>query len=190
MTTGYAFAALAESQRGDAYVFGAEAKWSDPDPARFDCSELVEWCLRRLGVAAPDGSAAQWRWCRDAGRGCLPAQAIRTRGALLFRMSGSPTHVAISRGDGTTIEARGRAYGVNEFSAFGRAWTSGALVPGVDYSGKQGGLDVTQAELDAAIAAIKGSVDATYNALRDQIGAISARLAEIGDTLARIERKA
>ncbi|WP_163870143.1 hypothetical protein [Myxococcus eversor] len=57
------------------------------------------------------------------------AEALRTRGALLYR----PGHVAISLGDRRTIEARGSAYGVNIFSANGRGWTSGALIPGLKY---------------------------------------------------------
>ncbi len=59
--------------------------------------------------------------------------AITTPGALLFRMSSSGNHVAISRGNGTTIEARGKAYGVGVFSAKGRPWTHAGLIPGVDY---------------------------------------------------------
>jgi hypothetical protein len=41
--------------------------------------------------------------------------------------------VAISLGDGRTIEARGSAYGVGIFSANGRGWTAGGLVPGMKY---------------------------------------------------------
>jgi len=59
--------------------------------------------------------------------------ARATRGALLFRIDEGPSndHVAISLGDGKTIEARGAAYGVNVFSVAGRRWTHGGLIPGL-----------------------------------------------------------
>ena len=56
-------------------------------------------------------------------------QALRTPGALLFR----PGHVAISLGDGRTIEAKGSKYGVGIFSAHNRGWTTGGLIPGMRY---------------------------------------------------------
>lgn len=123
------FVALCMKQRGDRYIFGAEARFSDPDPGVFDCSELVEWACHRIGVYVPDGSQNQRRFCRDHGGGLSVPAAIETYGALLFNNH----HVAVSRGDGTTIEARGRAYGVNEFSAYNRGFLEGGLIPGLDY---------------------------------------------------------
>lgn len=41
--------------------------------------------------------------------------AIRTRGALLFIQTADTHHVAISLGNGTTIEAKGSAYGTGVF---------------------------------------------------------------------------
>jgi N-acetylmuramoyl-L-alanine amidase len=60
-------------------------------------------------------------------------QAKRTRGALLFRQrgGGANDHVVISLGDGHTIEAMGRAYGVRIGVVAGRDWTSGGYVPGL-----------------------------------------------------------
>ena len=55
--------------------------------------------------------------------------AIATRGALLVR--GPNGHIAISLGNGWTIEARGKAYGVGIFPANGRAWTTGAIIPAI-----------------------------------------------------------
>jgi hypothetical protein len=68
-------------------------------------------------------------------------QAIRTKGAILLRRprarnSGEHAigHIAISRGDGSTIEARGRKYGVVIVpDAEGRVWDYGGLIPGVEY---------------------------------------------------------
>lgn len=143
MVTGHDIANLAMSQEGDAYVWGAEASASDTNPAAFDCSEIVQWVCGRLAVTPimPDGSWLQARHCDQYGTLVSVDEAIRTEGALLFRFSESPfrygrpirSHVAISRGDGTTIEARGRLYGVGSWTAFYRGWTHAALIPGVIY---------------------------------------------------------
>jgi cell wall-associated NlpC family hydrolase len=123
------FVAVCLRQRGDRYVFGHEVRFDDPDPDVFDCSELVEWAARRLGVRFPDGS-----WNQDAAvKHVTVDQAIATQGALLFRHRGQSGHVAVSLGNGSTIEARGRAYGVNVFSARGRDWTSAGLIRGLKY---------------------------------------------------------
>lgn len=126
---------LALAQRGKPYRFGAEADLKDPNPPAFDCSELVEWCARRLGVAFPDGSGAQIRACELAGTVLPRGEAVRTRGALLFRR---PTpnhvgHVAISLGDGTTIEAMDTANGVRIGDARRPGFELGARLPGFDY---------------------------------------------------------
>lgn len=126
------FVTLALRQRGDRYIFGAEARLSDSNPDVFDCSELVQWAAYRVGVTIPDGSRYQKAYCYRKGKKISIAQAQRTRGALLF--IGNPVHhVAISLGDGKrTIEARGRAYGVNVFSSRNR-FDAAALIPGMRY---------------------------------------------------------
>lgn len=136
-------AALLIAQTGDQYVFGAEALPTDPDPSVFDCSELIQWGGARLGLdpALPDGSWVQWRHCRDLGTLCSIDQAKVTCAALLFTFSSNPAlggrpsaaHVAMSLGDGRTIEARGTRWGVGSWSV-NRAWTHAALIPGVDYT--------------------------------------------------------
>jgi cell wall-associated NlpC family hydrolase len=131
------FVAIALTQRGDPYVFGAEAEFSDPDPNAFDCSEIAEWAARRCGVQFVDGAQNQRDACRRAGTLISVNKGIGTRGALLFRIDEGPgnDHVAISLGDGRTIEARGRAFGVNVFAATGRRWTHAGFVPGLDRTG-------------------------------------------------------
>ncbi|WP_370325302.1 C40 family peptidase [Euzebya sp.] len=120
--------AAAMTHTGKPYVFGAKG------PSAFDCSGLATAAARTVGLSFPGGSKNQYAACRDAGRLIPVGEAVRTYGAALFRMTGDPTHVAISRGDGTTIEARGRRYGVGVFSATdGRAWTHGGLIPGATY---------------------------------------------------------
>jgi peptidoglycan hydrolase-like protein with peptidoglycan-binding domain len=123
------FVQKALAQRGDRYVFGAETNLNDKNPDTFDCSELVQWAAHQAGVSVPDGTMNQVPYFKQKGTEISVDKALKTRGALLFR----PGHVAISLGDGRTIEARGKAYGVNIFSAQGRGWTSGALIPGLKY---------------------------------------------------------
>ncbi len=127
--TADAFVQRALAQNGDRYVFGAETNLNDPNPNTFDCSELVQWAAAQVGVSIPDGTMNQLPHIQRAGKGISVDQALRTRGALLFR----PGHVAISLGDGRTIEARGSRYGVGIFPANGRGWTAGGLIPGMQY---------------------------------------------------------
>lgn len=122
------FVALALAQAGDRYVFGAEVSPSDPDPNRFDCSELVEWAAARAGISpkVPDGSAAQRDYCRAKGTMVSVQTGINTKGALLFM----PGHVAISLGNGKTIEAMNPSSGVRQGNANGRGWREAARIPG------------------------------------------------------------
>jgi cell wall-associated NlpC family hydrolase len=111
----------ASAQLGKPYVFGAEAGLDEIDPEAFDCSELTQWAAHQAGLTLPDGAAGQYRYCRAAGTTMSVEEALRTPGALLFTFDGEPgptggepsrAHVAISLGDGRTVEARGRDYGV------------------------------------------------------------------------------
>ncbi|NMO21370.1 hypothetical protein HPC49_29990 [Pyxidicoccus fallax] len=127
--TAEAFVQRALAQKGDRYIFGTEVNLNDKNPKAFDCSELVQWAAHQVGVKIPDGTMNQLPHCKQKGTTISVSEALRTRGALLFR----PGHVAISLGDGRTIEARGKNYGVGIFNANGRGWTTGALVPGLKY---------------------------------------------------------
>lgn len=130
---------LALTQKGKEYVFGAEAAKTDANPAKFDCSELVEWSCNRVGIAMPDTAFLQWRTCVDAGNDLSVANGMRTRGALLFVGDGTGaardaiTHVAWSLGDGTTIEARGTKWGVGCWPSVNRFNFAGK-VPGAAYT--------------------------------------------------------
>lgn len=122
------FLQKALAQNGDRYVYGAETNLNDANPNTFDCSELVQWAAHQAGVTIPDGSGNQLAYCRQHGKQISVEEAIRTPGALLFKEG----HVAISLGDGRTIEAMGSNYGVRIGNARGR-FTSGGLIPGMTY---------------------------------------------------------
>ena len=133
------FVQAAVNQRGDRYVYGAETSLSDPNPKVFDCSELTQWAAHQAGVTIPDGAEYQYMDLKQKHALVSVEEALHTKGALLFYFSSEPTpanprpsraHVAISLGDGRTIEARGRAYGVDEFSAKNRFNYAG-VIPGI-----------------------------------------------------------
>ena len=84
------------------------------------------------------------------------ARAIGIRGALLIRTvladgttavdpgqgDGNRSHIAVSLGDGTVLEARatGTPVSINAANPQNRRWTAGGLIPGVDYSAAPAGL--------------------------------------------------
>jgi cell wall-associated NlpC family hydrolase len=132
------FVAEALSQVGKTYVFGATPSPASNNPTSFDCSSLVQWAAGRVGVTLPRTSQTQWAACRSAGTSISVENAIKTRGALLFEAGSdgtpdSPGHVAISLGNGDTVEAYGTGYGVRTMGAAGRSWSHAGLCPGMDY---------------------------------------------------------
>lgn len=151
----------AASGKGDTYVFGGEVRLDDPNPDRYDCSEYVQWVCHQNGLTVPDGAFNQWRFCEPID----VRKAISTPGALLFVGDGTGsgrdaiTHVAFSRGNGRTWEARGAQWGVDSWSAIGRFQFAG-LIPGVDYSTE----DFTEMEAQEIIRQINEHTDARVNA--------------------------
>ena len=109
-------------QVGDRYICGAEVKNLDEAaPAAFDCSALTQWAAHQAGVTIPDGAAGQYRYFQKMGLLVPVEEAKNTPGALLFHFASDPVggkgeppvaHVAISTGDGKTIEARNSRAGV------------------------------------------------------------------------------
>lgn len=116
------FVQLALAQKGKPYV------WGGSGPNGFDCSGLVQWCASKMGHKMPKPVSSQIYMCNKYKTTMTVSQALKTRGALLFR--GPNEHVAISLGNGSTMEARGRQYGCCVVShAASRKWTSGGMIP-------------------------------------------------------------
>jgi Cell wall-associated hydrolases (invasion-associated proteins) len=142
------FVRLALAQSGDRYVFGTEVDLNNPDPSVFDCSELTQWAAHQVGVDLPEASYLQYQELQQHGGAVSVEQAIRTKGALLFYFSEPPVgtsrpsqaHVAISLGDGRTIEARGTQYGVNTFDANTSRFNYAAVIPQLSGPGQGAGL--------------------------------------------------
>lgn len=103
------------AQQGKAYVWGASG------PNAFDCSGLVQQATAAAGHILRKPSDSQWSAIVAAGKTMSVSQAIATRGAILH-LDG---HIAISLGNGSTIEAMSPAYGVRVGTANGRGWTGG-----------------------------------------------------------------
>lgn len=132
-------------QQGDRYAYTAIPEGSVVDPTVFSCAGLVRWGCDRLGVvpAMPASSYLQAQHCERQRTLVDVDTATRTYGALLFRFKGGDwrsstpppdRHVAVSLGDGRTIEALGKDYGVLIHRVAGRSWSLGARVPGLRYT--------------------------------------------------------
>lgn len=92
--TGAQAVALAQAQVGTPYVFGGEA------PGGFDCSGLIQWTYRQLGVELPRKST-------DQGRSGTPVTAADAQpGDLVyFDRPGSVDHIGIYAGGGKWVVA-------------------------------------------------------------------------------------
>ena len=134
------FLHAAVAQRGDSYVFGAKGL-GQADPTAFDCSGLTAWAADQAGVKLPAGAAYQYVALKQQGMTIPVDQAIHTPGALLFHFATEPqpglqgepsiAHVAISLGNGKTIEAADPQDGVTEFNAGGGRFNYAAVIPGI-----------------------------------------------------------
>lgn len=150
--TGQDIVDVAQTQKGCEYIFGAIVPKNDPDyKGAFDCAELVSWAvyqnIQKLYGCENDNSsdpahadAGTPYWSRDVHSGKVRQITIdiarSTPGAILLREAGDGQegHIVISRGDGSTIEAMGRKWGVTNGVVDGRRWTVGILLNEIEYA--------------------------------------------------------
>ena len=142
---------LAMTREHQKYVLGAKVHIANPDwSGPWDCAEFVSWACYHafktvIAVRPPDvrvGESYSGWWYEDAtrrGGATDVGKAIATIGAILIRKPGDfgvkIGHVAISRGDNSTIEAHSSNTGVAVIeNANTRKWSCGFLVPGVRYA--------------------------------------------------------
>jgi hypothetical protein len=160
-------AALA--QVGDQYVFGAEVDVNDPNPQVWDCAELTKWAAHQAGADIPGSSFEQYLDLKAKGLLIPIEQAEHTPGALVFHFSSEPVegggrpdeaHVALSLGDGRTVEAQSEETGVITDDNIGGRFEYAALLPGVDYGNATTptAMDIPSA---APVAAMGGPPDAS-----------------------------
>ena len=132
------FLTSAKHQVGDRYVYGAPRTPTAKDPKTFDCSSFTQWAARQAGVKLDSTAEYQYMQLKQTNHLIPVEQALKTKGALLFYFSREPrgglpagqAHVAISLGDGRTVEAKGTKYGVGEWSAKHR-FNYAATIPGI-----------------------------------------------------------
>ena len=131
-----AFVNQALKAQGDTYEYGTARDLSNPDPDRFDCSGLVVWAAKQSGYEAPGfgntNADGLLNYTEKTGGALSPEDAKKKKGALLFRKDGDAPahHVAISLGDGTTMEAKGTKEGVGIFPERS-TWNFGGELPGM-----------------------------------------------------------
>lgn len=146
MTTAASLLRIARRHLGEEYLLGALAPKANPDwRGPWDCAEFASWCVFQATgtlfgcrpAGDPDRADAYTGfWGEDArrlGSVISVGQAAATPGAFLLRLPGSAIgHVALSAGDGTTVEAHSRDKGVIVGGVAARRWDLGVLVPGID----------------------------------------------------------
>lgn len=142
---------IANTRIGQIYTWGARAVLSNKNHnGPWDCAEFVSWCTFQaygfvFGAYGSDPDSADpysGKWYSDAVDQKATTSvdgALGTPGAILIRKPGDfhlkVGHVAVSLGNGSTIEARSTKYGTGIFSgAATRPWSIGCLLPGVTYS--------------------------------------------------------
>lgn len=123
---------------------------NDPDwKGPWDCAEFASWLVFQeagflYGCIDNDDDPAKVEaytgaWKRDSqtlGTRISVEEAAGTVGAMLLRYppsSGKMGHIAVSDGQGGTVEAKGRLYGVVADRVNGRSWDIGILIPGINY---------------------------------------------------------
>ncbi|MGY3088408.1 N-acetylmuramoyl-L-alanine amidase [Hymenobacter sp. UYAg731] len=150
MPTGNDLLKLAEAHLGEKYVNVLvpkdNANWHGP----WDCAEFASWvvfqktqqlygCDNNHGKPAT-ADAYSGYWVRDALNGPLlptsQANANTMAGVVLIRrppLPGQMGHVAITDGQGGTVEAAGRGLNVRRGKVEGRLWHFCVQIPDVTY---------------------------------------------------------
>lgn len=151
MTTGKDLVELAAEHIGERYDHAPRPPKDDPNwNGPWDCAEIISWAVfQKTGklygctdnAAAPRvADAYTGAWKRDALKGVVQRipvdEAVATPGAILLRYpprDGAMGHIVFCDGEGGTVEAMGRNYGVTRGKVAGRRWDTGVLIPGVTY---------------------------------------------------------
>lgn len=147
--TGEDIVSLGDKHVGESYGFGTRVPKDDANyKGPWDDAEFVSWlyyqtfgilygCANNHGNPHTDDGYSDY-WSRDAntlGHIITIEEAKSTPGAVILRLAGSGevSHMAISDGNGGTVEAHGKEDGVTNSVVDGRRWDMGVLVPGVTY---------------------------------------------------------
>jgi hypothetical protein len=149
MATGQDIYDKAMTRKGQAYIEGTlvpkdDATWSGP----WDCAELASWAVYQVSVIicgctndqAPPAVADAYTgaWKNDATAKGIIISATDAAGIVGAAVLRAPTdlvggHIVISDGQGGTIEAKGKAWGVVQDTLSNRRWDYGIKIPGIAY---------------------------------------------------------
>jgi cell wall-associated NlpC family hydrolase len=166
------------TQIGGRYVYGGKASSTVADPKAhgygMDCSGFVSWATGRQGRGLLGGSGEQYAECLRDGLGITVDQGIATRGAILVIPANGAEHIAVSLGDGRTVEAHDTAEGIGIYPATGR-FNGAALIPGFDYTTPTEDNDMTPEQVIA--------LEKIEIALLDPTTGMLARIAKIEQKL-------
>lgn len=104
---------------------GARYVWGGSSPRGFDCSGLVQYVYRQLGVRLPRKASAQYAQTRGKRIGSLGSLAP---GDLVFFVRTTSargiTHVGLYVGNGMMVTANSPRTGVQKVSVYGKYWSS------------------------------------------------------------------
>jgi N-acetylmuramoyl-L-alanine amidase len=147
--TGDNIVLLGDKHVGEPYAVGAKVPKDDANyKGPWNCTEFVSWLYYQTfgilyGCAENNGDPGgedgySGYWARDAhalGQIITIEEAKATPGAAILRFAGNGDvgHVAVSDGNGGTVEAHGKNDGITNSVVDGRRWDMGVLVPGVTY---------------------------------------------------------
>ena len=122
-----------------------DPNWHGP----WDCAEFVSWLVFQEAAIlygceddkAPPAKADAYTgaWKADLerlGKRVSVEEASATVGGIVLRYPPGPGkmgHIALCDGNGGTVEAKGRRYGVVADTVQGRGWDTGILIPGISY---------------------------------------------------------
>lgn len=122
-----------------------DPNWKGP----WDCAEFMSWLVyqeARILYGCEDDKAKPSKaeaytgaWQKDVERLGIRVSvdtAVATVGGIVLRYPSAPGamgHIALCDGNGGTVEAKGKAFGVVADTVHGRRWDTGVLIPGINY---------------------------------------------------------
>lgn len=167
---------LASKELGDPYVFGAEG------PNSFDCSGLVEYVFKHVGIKTPRVAADQAHFGT-----AIPKAKIQPGDLIFFNWSGhgAAEHVGIYAGDGYMIHAPHSGTVVKKVKLTSYYWANEVAIR--RFPGVTGGPDTSDA--GGAAAAIAGAVGQGAGAIQGDsgiTGAVKGVVSELGNIAAGV----
>jgi murein L,D-transpeptidase YcbB/YkuD len=149
MSTGRGMLEMARKHIGQQYenvlVPKNNPNWRGP----WDCAEFMSWlvfqdagflygCINNnINPAVADAYTGAWQQDSSRlGNRVSVEHAAATVGGIVLRFPPAPGrmgHIAICDGQGGTVEAKGRAFGVVADTVHGRRWNTGVLLPDIHY---------------------------------------------------------